>query len=333
MNRGDGLSTMAAPATTTTYSSETLVQQPEFPEMDLQHVALSLRWTCEMNRRLQDTEGLEPSIHDQDYQGNDRAAATGGTTRDPVVGMQRGGTMVHVHPSQQWQPPIEASSRRRRNDGGCEEEGLTLFHAKTPRKSKKVRRGASRWGPELHLYLRHITAELNVQENSLITALAILYMDRACSVETPRSNGAVACPYVSPRTVHRLILVSMIVATKAVKSHVDTSSLEASLGIPREQLEHMEAWMRQALGDAGLYVMPSQLDDFFRNWQRIWDKQETSSSSLSSSSTRIKKKKDLIRPIQSQHNQSMDEAYQAYGDQSQKTQESSLTSDAALSCW
>uniref|UniRef100_A0A7S1D8H2 Cyclin N-terminal domain-containing protein n=1 Tax=Cyclophora tenuis TaxID=216820 RepID=A0A7S1D8H2_CYCTE len=292
------------------YSSTTLVHPPEFPPMDLEHVALALRWTCEMNRRLQDTASLESSIHDQQHPESSIAGL-----RDPV-GMQRGGTMVHVHPSQQWQPPIGVT----RNSKG--EEQLTLFHAKSPRRSKRVRRGVSRWGPELHLYLKHVTSVLQVEENPLVMALAILYMDRASSVETPRSNGAAPCPFVSPRTVHRLMLVSLIIAAKAVKPNVDITSLQESLGIPKEQLEEMETWMRQALGDAGLYVVPSQLEEFFQTWQRTWDKPKLAKAG----------QRNLIRPMQFGHNVSQKEVIQSRTPPP-PPQESSLMSDTALSCW
>ena len=239
--------------------------------------------------------------------------------------------MVHIHPSQTWQAPIRDSDED-------DTEHLTLFHAKTPRQSmSKVRRGVSRWGPDLELYMEHIAKALRVQDNPLVLSLSIIYLDRACSVETPRSNGAPACPYVSPRTVHRLVLVSLIIATKAVYPTVDLSNI-ASLGISELQLDQMENWMRLALGDQGLYVMPEQLQEFFAHWERTWNKPKI----------RIKSKKlrrNLVRPIQQQEREQQlqqplkQESYQQCPSVNYAHAEfypnpvTTSVSDAALSLW
>jgi hypothetical protein len=94
--------------------------------------------------------------------------------------------------------------------------------------------------------------------------------------------------------VHRLVLVSLIIAAKAVYPAVDLTNI-ASLGISEQQLAQMENWMRLALGDQGLYVMPEQLQEFFVHWERTWNKPKI----------RIKSKKlrrNLVRPIR-QHEQ------------------------------
>lgn len=263
--------------------SSLMSQQPKLPSMNLEHVSLSLRYTCEMNRRLQGASQLKPSIHDQYDLPAERTASS------QLSSLSRGGQMVQIHPSQYWQQPIRETTKSER----LVEEQLTLFHAKTPREGKhKVRRGASRWGPDMLLYLKHVTKALKVQDNPLVLSLAILYLDRASSVETPRSNGAPACPYVSPRTVHRLVLVSLIIATKAVYPNVDLKGL-ASLGISETQLGQMEHWMRAALGDQGLYVMPEQLQEFFGHWERTWNKPK-----IRVKSKRMRRK--LVRPAQPQ---------------------------------
>ncbi len=101
--------------------------------------------------------------------------------------------------------------------------------------------------------------------------MAILYLDRACSVETPRSNGILPTPFCTPRTVHRLCLVAMLIATQAIKG--GTTAIHyyprlQALGIPLSQLLQMESWMRGALGDPGLFVTSEQLI----SWRRIWEK-------------------------------------------------------------
>ena len=305
--------------------SSHVIPDPILPSMNLKHITLSLRYASEMNRRLQEASHLKPSIHDRDYQPEDIAR----NSSDPLQ-MSGGGQMVHIHPSQTWQPPIRASEK-------VESEPVTLFHAKTPRQTgTKVLRGASRWGPDLEFYLEHVTKALKVHDNPLVLSLAILYLDRASSVETPRSNGALACPYVTPRTVHRLMLVSLIIATKAVYHTVDLSSI-ASLGISDVQLEHMESWMRMALGDQGLYVQSEQLQDFFNTWERTWNKPKI----------RIKSKamrRNMVRPIlqrdvqqRMQYPPQQQNYYQPRGDSAMASHyvqpSNTAVSDVALSVW
>jgi hypothetical protein len=116
-------------------------------------------------------------------------------------------------------------------------ESLTIFHAKTPFKGDQQqeenpqRRGALRWGPDLETYLEHLVEqvfELKGETRSLALSLAMMYMDRATSVETPRRRqqhttgmlgtgaGGRLCPFCTPRTVHRLILTSLYLAVQAI---------------------------------------------------------------------------------------------------------------------
>lgn len=202
---------------------------------------------------------------------------------------------MNVHPSRTWQPPIEAFSGR-----SLEEEELTLFHAKMPRtrsgreeidtdeaETIEGPEGAHRlWGPDLLPYLQHIAETLEMdldgndengngnETNGIELFLAMIYLDRACSVETPRRNGVPACPFCQPRTVHRLGLAALVVASRAVcKSEkiplleTNVAKLSASLGIPRLQLQQMVDWMVAALGDDGLYVGLEEM----KAWSRTWE--------------------------------------------------------------
>ena len=212
-----------------------------------------------------------------------------------------GSLPVNVHPSRTWQPPIEASSGR-----SFEEEELTLFHAKIPR-SKSTEgetvednsdseseaeedqyqephpqeEGAQSWGPDLLPYLKHITETLEIDldsNNGIELVLAMVYLDRACSVDTPRSNGVPPCPFCQPRTVHRLGLAALVVAKKALSANQQNGAAEhdtdllviklsLSLGIPKDQLQQMVEWMVAALGDTGLYVGLEEM----RAWSRTWE--------------------------------------------------------------
>ena len=223
-----------------------------------------------------------------------------------------GSLPVNVHPSRTWQPSIREFSGRT-----FEDEELTLFHAKIPRSrsssgeagnttavdtgngnrtdtepsdgdAEQLGAGARYWGPDLLPYLEHILHELlgvEKEGSEILLFLTMIYLDRACSVETPRTGhlhhgvGPVPpCPFCAPRTVHRLSLSALVVATKAFRrthhthdnGDVDAallSKLSRSLGIPLVQLRQMVEWMLLALGDDGLYVSMEEL----RAWSRSWD--------------------------------------------------------------
>ena len=149
---------------------------------------------------------------------------------------------------------------------------LTLFHAKSPREPQKARQrfGTSRWGPELQPYLEHIVDLLGIGTGDGVEIpLAMIYLDRACSVETQRSSGIPPCPYCTPRTVHRLSLVALVVAAQAVHGGTIEQYHQRieSLGIPLPQLQQMVDWMKGALGDPGLLVTVRQM----KQWSQTWD--------------------------------------------------------------
>lgn len=299
--RGGATTLIAAAISTAAHSVE------ECP-MELNDVSLSLRYTCEMNRRLNAAVKRSASIHDSEPE----ATTNRSVHHNPAVSMQRGGQMVHVHPSQQWEPPIRMASDDYDNV-------VTIFHAKEPR---ETRTGVKRWGPDLLLYLQHLTSALNIQKDPLVLQLAILYLDRACSVETPRSNGQEKCPYLVPQTVHRLLLTSLLIATKAVHPSNSIESQLSSLGIPPQQLNQMQEWMKQSLGDMGVYVSQSQLSEFNETWERTFRSPEL----------KIRRRKQpppLIRPMSQEDGQCMVD--------STSTDDSFLrdqhVSEAALKCW
>jgi hypothetical protein len=232
----------------------------QLPKISLNHMAMALRLTGEWNRRL--LEGVSRRL--QFWKQNDEPTPTSRSLQ------QRGGSHpVHVHPSRAWHPPIQVAEE--------EPEPLTLFHAKAPRPEKKSsktpRFGAARWGPDLLPYLEHIVDLLGLEDSDGVEiALAMIYLDRACSVETPRSTGVPPCPYCTPRTAHRLSLVALCLAAQAVHGGqtVDYFERLQSLGIPLPQLQHMVDWMSGALGDPGLLVTVGQMKDWSLTWDSIF---------------------------------------------------------------
>ena len=274
--RGGSTRTVATTTTTTASSSLPPVEAQEVPfqppKILLKHMSMALRLTSEWNRRL--------------FAGVHRFRLFGGKKnkkerirseeQQQQQQQQTNHQPININPGRSWNPPIPDYGKN--ND---EVEELTLFHAKTPREadssssssssSDELRRGVARWGPELLPYLEHVVKLLGISSNGVEIPLAMIYLDRACSVETIRSNGAPPCPFCMPRTVHRLSLVALLLATHAVgndEKTMDEYFLELeSLGIPSNQLEQMVDWMRAALGDDGLFVTVDQM----RVWSQTWD--------------------------------------------------------------
>ena len=91
------------------------------------------------------------------------------------------------------------------------------------------------------------------EESSVVLSLAMIYLDRACSVETLRTNnGIVPCPFASDRTVHRLWLSALLTAARVVSGHpvvLQKEHLE-SLGLSAHNVTEMMAWMEIALEGA-----------------------------------------------------------------------------------
>jgi hypothetical protein len=261
----------------------------EPPKIMLKHMSMALRVTSEWNRRLlngvnrfkfwkktDSTDNNFQQTHQdqegQQYPPHHSSSSTYGTLP------------VNVHPSRPWHTPIPPTLKTE------EDDDLTLFHAKAPRgssspseqgsSSETARRGIARWGPELLPYLELIVELLDISpDGGVEIPLAMIYLDRACSVETPRSNSVPPCPFCTPRTVHRLSLASMLLATQAVKglSEPEMQVLYkkfSSLGIPEVQLQQMVEWMRGALGDTGLMVTVSQMKVWGQHWESIFVRQQ-----------------------------------------------------------
>mmetsp|Transcript_7209 Transcript_7209/g.10547 ORF Transcript_7209/g.10547 Transcript_7209/m.10547 type:complete len:321 (-) Transcript_7209:2153-3115(-) len=260
--------------------------KPSMPTMDLDHIALCLRHNCEINRRLQQGSQIKASTHDE-YENESCVRASGSSD---IIEQTRGG-QVSIHPSQFWHPPIPPSLQE-------DEWHLSVFHAETSIPGKG-RQGASRWGMDLHEYVERVTTALDVKDDPLVLALAMVYLDRASSVETSRIYTAAApCPFLSPRTVHRLFLTSLVIASKAVHPEMSTETIYESLvsqniAVSPEQLHEMERWMRHGLGDNQVYVSDQELEDFresWDNWERLWSKPKVRVKGVS---------RRLVRPVQS----------------------------------
>ncbi|KAL3945084.1 MAG: hypothetical protein SGBAC_000813 [Bacillariaceae sp.] len=214
---------------------------------------------------------------------------------------------VNIHPGRTWNPPIpeggpdleqesltifhaltphpeeapeiveEISSETAESESNEESDSSSSSSNNNNNNNNKVvtaapRRGVAYWGPELLPYLEEVTKLLQIDSNGLEIALAMIYLDRACSVDTIRTNGCPPCPFCVPRSVHRLSLVALILAKQAVNGNSGKTVQEylqdlKPMGIPLDQLELMANWMMNALGDNGSFVTVGQMKVWSNNWE------------------------------------------------------------------
>lgn len=245
------------------HSNEETIIQP--PKVLLKHVTLALRLTCEWNRRLQtgvkNHRIVEPTTGSR-QEGQKIVPPSSNTAMD-YSGTQ-------INPTSPWHLPMPNASPPR-------DEEVTLFHAKSPRRvatRSSAPRGVAYWGPDLHTYLERLLDLLDVS-NGFEVPLAMIYLDRCSSVETLRSNGIPPCPFCTPRTVHRLILTALLLATQATHGWSDNKTLYyyeklTHLGIPSQDIHQMVEWMRGALGDEGLAVTVAQLQEWGHKWDSVF---------------------------------------------------------------
>ncbi|GAX14609.1 hypothetical protein FisN_6Lh391 [Fistulifera solaris] len=218
----------------------------------VEEVALALRWTGEMNRRLflasQHAFGVQRIRDETEELPQSKDALRGGQA-----------TVYRI-----------ASTP---NPSNAVSDTISVYHAKRPYEGNA--KGARRWGPELSQYLHTLVSVVGSDSEDTMSstelALAMIFMDRACSVETPRSDGHSPCPYCMPRTVHRLLVASVLIAVESNRGTSISEQLRTQmckvLGIPNNELVQMVDWVRGALGDQGTFVSSEQLQDFSLIWK------------------------------------------------------------------
>jgi hypothetical protein len=99
----------------------------------------------------------------------------------------------------------------------------------------------------------------------------MLYLDRACAIDTPRHLDHLQqppCPFCSPSTIHRLALTAVLVAASANNVSICYKDIESTFGISHHQCDTMIARMMAALGDDGIFVTPQEMRAFATVWQK-----------------------------------------------------------------
>lgn len=148
---------------------------------------------------------------------------------------------------------------------------------------------------DLHQYIEQISRAMECSDEDipLMMARALIYLDRACSVNTERNYGyngesSQPCPPLLPRTVHRLVLAAMVLSCRVGRGQggieYDGAYCEIStlFGVPSNSLATMEAIMRDALGVEGLWIDFYKLAHYLTAWRQKFIEEETHES-LSSS--------------------------------------------------
>jgi len=214
---------------------------PEMPDITIQDVSLAIRWMAEHNRRLE--------------------AISFADAEAPAIVESHSPSSDSVF---RISPPTQENNRH-----------TTVFHAKHERKQKPgeaTRRGIHRYGPEMHTFCQHLveTLDLDEADQSTLFSLTLLYLDRATSPETTRSNGATAVPFLTPRTAHRLVLAAFLIAaetSQGIPLQTLYQQVVEPLGISPDACQMMVEWMRNATGDLALVISPMHVNE----WRRIWE--------------------------------------------------------------
>eukprot|EP00591_Stephanopyxis_turris_P012603 CAMPEP_0195508602 /NCGR_PEP_ID=MMETSP0794_2-20130614/1762_1 /TAXON_ID=515487 /ORGANISM="Stephanopyxis turris, Strain CCMP 815" /LENGTH=495 /DNA_ID=CAMNT_0040635603 /DNA_START=16 /DNA_END=1500 /DNA_ORIENTATION=- len=272
-------------------------------EVNYETIALALRLTCELNRQLKYGSKTCGHLDVIDIDPKDQSP----------ISYPSDNSYRSPQSSPYWAPPQPPPTlkiaRTRQNAGMGETKHLTIFHAKTPRTKSKdlraavvaktkrgIKRGIERWGPSLPIYLS--TLQKSLECPPVCFALALCYLDRACSAETNRTGQP--CPFCEPRTVHRLVLTAMVLASKAVDMDGRVMQILASeghdlsngaggsglgvqqcvtmattrhyaqklskFGVTESSLAAMEAWMLGALGEQSTTVERERVEGLIRAW-------------------------------------------------------------------
>lgn len=197
----------------------------------------------------------------------------------------------------EWQPKVRRPDPESGGAYYSNPNQRTIFHADSPRNgaSTESLTGLRRWGMDLHQYIKQIcqAMECSDEDIPLMMARSLIYLDRACSVDTERHYGyngesSQPCPPLLPRTVHRLVLAAMVLSCRVGRGQggieYDGAYCEIStlFGVPSSTLATMEAIMRDALGVEGLWIDFYKLVHYLTAWRQKFIEEGTNESPSSS---------------------------------------------------
>jgi len=287
--------------------------------MDYESISCMLRLTCEINRRLQCATNM-PSVLQKS---ESSSGQTGHSVLDSIGNggyksehyhhqqehhhhqqqqQEQPSNPVHVHPSQAWQPPIREGMVGSYHDlqrpflphdqhksiNNNEVTGMTTVTTPLFDTAPHERKN-------LTIHVQCISEA--IEHNPIISAIALLILDRASSVETRRGlNDYVhnfdhlyekTSPYVTPCTVHKLYQTAIILATRMVRRQIPPPQLDnmfqdeytnyyaqlltsSGIEVIPHELGQMLEWMYHSLGVEGVNIPGYEVDRLLTFWKGLF---------------------------------------------------------------
>lgn len=268
--------------------------------MDYESIALALRLTCEINRRLDCATA--PTVGSKTDEGQVVDSVLVNQHLSEQYQSSESSTFVHVHPSQAWQRPIRDGAEVPSHDShGLLHDQHQFFSASaaatvgsTP--CTTLFDTPQRQRADLTSHVKHI-AEI-LEYDPIIPAMALLFLDRASSVETSRGDDRLygahhhdrllekTCPYLTPQSVHKMYLTAVILAHRTVRDEFPQHQhalfqdeytqfyaellTRGGIEITTDELGKMTEWMFHSLGTEGLSVSRSEVDRLVTSWKGLF---------------------------------------------------------------
>ena len=156
---------------------------------------------------------------------------------------------------------------------------------------------------DLLSYLQGLYHLLRYENDPYVVAIALVYLDRACSLETFRpvdpytGDQSPSCPHLSAANVHKLYLAANILALRTYRNELPpmlgrgafndditrhywrmlhNSGDEAVTDISEFELGTLLEWMVGSMGSAGLAVQVEEVERFIENWKNLFDWEDDS---------------------------------------------------------
>lgn len=277
--------------------------------MDYESIALALRLTCETNRKLlrSSTSNRSPRRNLQQQ----RVQSLLGTTTHANIASHPNHHYngEHTQSLQDWQGGFSHSlinQQKQMFEDKREEIMKTtatdMFNLDSPSNRKQDLM------KKLPSYVKAISSILGFETNPIVPAIAMIYLDRACSMETTSyhdqsqpsindygglNSNPIQCPYLTTKSVHKLYLTAVILACRTVRNeypisggngyHDQYSRQYASLlrkhkdelggiSITDEELGNWLGYMVSALGSGNdLMISSDQVDWFLHQWKNLFE--------------------------------------------------------------
>jgi len=158
----------------------------------------------------------------------------------------------------------------------------------------------------LSSYVQNLNKNFDCETLPLITAISLIYLDRACSIQTFRpdvypGDQAPSCPNLTSMNVHKLYLASNILALRTYRNElpmdfsrgafhddithlylriIQSSGDDSVKHITAVELGNLLEWMVASLGAEGLAVQVEEVNNFIEHWRDLFEWECESSDKL-----------------------------------------------------